>query len=89
MGKEGREVVKGQFQPHAIVTNPRLVYDDPLPALLGCRSTRILFLSPRNSPGSNRNLTQTRRLNSEFNRPGLSDLCPDSAKLRVARKLIA
>lgn len=50
--EEGREVVKGQFQPHAVVTNPPVGPQRfPSPCFpVDRRSTRILFLSPRNSP---------------------------------------
>lgn len=57
-GKEGREVVKGQFQPHAAVTDPRrsaaaslllLLLLARVPSIVA-PTRRILFLSPRNSP---------------------------------------
>lgn len=88
-GKEGREVVKGQFQPHAVVTDPRRPTTPSPRRPLDRRSTRILFLSPpatrRTAPQFDTDAPFEFRIQSA--EADLRRL--DSAKLRVVRKLIA
>jgi len=93
VGTEGRKVVKGQFQPHAVVTDPPPLSPPSRPPFaFSSFSTRILFLRPPPTP------PPTRRAEPQFDtdapfefriQSAGADLCSVSAKLRVARELIA
>lgn len=90
-GAEGREVVKGQFQtceppiPH-VRLEPAAFFQPLPPASRGRRRFLgdIIF-----KPRRGRNLTQPRPFEFRIQSANGPDSYPDSAKLRVTRKLIA
>lgn len=90
-GKEGREVVKGQFQPHAVVTDPRRPTTLPPPPRPPPRPrrSRILFLSPPATRRTEPQFDTDAPFEFRIQSAGADLRRLDSAKLRVVRKLMA